>query len=216
MLTKHGVPKTHSQQGVKEEDFKDVQNLVNYLCTQCRSGYSTTEELKGHALAVHKKHLCKGCLFTGASLSQLNVHIRTVHRGKAEQEAVEDQYIKYLCTQCHSGYSTTEEMKSHVLAEHEKHLCRICLFTGASLSELNSHMKAVHCGEVEQEVVRDQQVQTLVPTDVIFLFLVLLALWHISSTGEGHLLLQTAAWILRKVHLSNKFYPASGLRITRS
>ena len=175
MLTKHGIPKTQSEQRVKAEDHKEVQNLVNYLCTQCHSGYSTTEDLKSHALAVHEMHLCRTCLFYGASESELNSHVKAVHHGRAEQEAAGDQYIKYLCTQCHSGYSTTEEMKSHVLFEHEKHLCRICLFTGASLLELNSHNEAVHPGKAEQEVVGDQQVQTLFLTEVIFRLIGMLA-----------------------------------------
>ena len=95
---------------------------------------SKTSNLKMHTIAINKDHKCKTC---GKS-DNFKLHIHTVHEDK-----------NYKCQSCGKSFSSTGNLKNHILTVHEGHRdykCESCGKSFSSSSYLKKHTTTIHEG----------------------------------------------------------------------
>ena len=134
-------------------------NIKNpFKCGNCGQKFSKTKYLSEHMRKFHKEqkilsknYKCQTCgkafgspynLETHAQIHAINMHIKDVHEGQKDYKY--NIINPFKCGKCNQKFSTAEELKDHLKAEHELYNCNECGKSFGQLQMLNQHTKSVH------------------------------------------------------------------------
>ncbi|XP_030249170.1 zinc finger protein 1035 [Sparus aurata] len=141
------------RQAPGEEEEIDVTGEDFYYCPVCSMQFSSKSGLLEHQNKQHpneKPFKCELCGKSFAVRRYLREHVRR-HRQKSAAQSAE---IKIRCTQCHTEFSTPQElnlhMRVHPIIAVGQHRCDMCYKSFSQLSLLKQHQES-HVGQVVYE-----------------------------------------------------------------
>ena len=137
------LEETVGQNNAQDEGFwsvaeESLESSTKNACKNCRSSFSTSEELRTHINNNHDAHSCQLCQFIGTSASILESHIKSEH----------NIYNKYCCEKCGDEYQSSGDLEAHIVIEHVTEQvpfkCKECLFIGTNDESLEAHLTSHH------------------------------------------------------------------------
>ena len=132
--------------GLLDKHFRTVhQKEKPFECELCQSRFGQKAHLNKHIVTVHRKekpYKCDYCQYQTSTKATLNKHISVIHNKEKPfscqlcpnchfgQKAHLDNHIRqvhniqnpYKCVECSQAFSTANNLKIHVVTEHEQHL----------------------------------------------------------------------------------------------
>ncbi|XP_059095744.1 zinc finger protein 888-like [Tigriopus californicus] len=139
--------------------------------------------LREHVNAVHLRnfeHICSHCEKSFAHFSNLNRHIRLVHKQllvthkyvncseckkvvqssslKKHIRSIHDKQRDFQCQYCDKNFAQSYSLKEHVGAKHThdwSHICLLCQKTFAHRNNCGRHIRSVHKQEIKSKNFHD-------------------------------------------------------------
>ena len=143
-LQKHSTKEHHGEEIIYEiikVDLPEKKALVQSgNCPHCGIHYD--QRLWRHIKAVHGEWTCEVCGKKFGQGSNLNRHVRSVHRGEIVQKNV-----KLFCNRCDKIFDREKRLKRHLEIKHESKVAKKFIHEPPKVAEKCKNRTCSECGK---------------------------------------------------------------------